>query len=152
MFGWGEFRGWEKWRENGIFGHLVRRENVRENCGPRCVLLNPPKCNLSKSRKKLKKKGEHYKSSRLIWTKMSHAMFISLLFFSLFFFFFFSLVFLISLCNVHFSFGFFWFILFPFFFFFLNMVFFPFCFGLFYLFFYYYNWITYSYTIFLIKI
>ena len=96
---------------------MVRRENVRENCGPRCVLLNPPKCNLSKSRKKLKKKGEHYKSSRLIWTKMSHAMFISLLFISLFFFLFFSLVFLISLCNVHFSFGFFWLILFPFFFF-----------------------------------
>ena len=96
---------------------MVRRENVRENCGPRCVLLNPPKCNLSKSRKKLKKKGEHYKSSRLIWTKMSHAMFISLLFISLFFFFFFSLVFLISLCNVHFSFGFFRLILFPFFFF-----------------------------------
>ena len=89
---------------------------MRENCGPRCVLSNPPKCNLSKSRKKLKKKGEHYKSSRLIWTKMSHAMFISLLFISLSFFFFFSLFFLISLCNVHFSFGFFWLIRFPSFF------------------------------------
>ena len=136
MFGWGEFRGWEKRRENGIFGHLVRRENVRENCGPKCVLLNPPKCNLSKSRKKLKKKGEHYKSSRLIWTKMSHAMFISLLFISLFFFFFFFFGFLNFLVQRSLLIRFF--LAHPFsfffFFFFLNMVFFPFCFGLFYFF------------------